>query len=452
MKHEPQSKFAALAGLGLLAAVFLAVGSFGGTEAFTWGVVEAMILLLGLALLLGGAIEIRRDNARRFLGPAALLVFLAVEYWLAARGGLIVDRWAAREQWLRLGCCLCAFYVTLAVARTAETRRRFALALLALGLCEALYGMIQYLTGWQRIFTYVKKYYVEDATGTYINHNHFAGLLEMVLPLGVALASYYIERALHGSGRNPPGSLGELLGRSQMHKSLFLAFVSLLLFVAVIFSRSRMGLISCVVSLLVMAAVAATRKGSRSLSAALVLVLLAAGVGSTFWIGVEPIVSRFAILPSQEFYHRQDGGRLALWRDTTQLLRQHLWLGVGPGGFETAYTQVQTVNLDSTVDHAHNDYLELATELGLVGAGLLFGMILTVTTTTLRAFSVHPDSADRALALGVFAGIAALLLHSLADFNLYIPANGLVFAVLLGLGASIAADLPVGAASQRAAD
>ena len=94
--------------------------------------------------------------------------------------------------------------------------------------------------------------------------------------------------------------------------------------------------------------------------------------------------------------------------------------------------------------------LAVATELGLVGAGLLFGMILTVAARTLRAFSAHTDSADRALALGVFAGMVALLLHSLTDFNLYLPANGLVFAVLLGLGASIAAELPPGAASQRA--
>jgi len=450
MKQEPQSKFAALAGMGLLAAVFVAVGSFGGTESITWTVVEAVILLLGLALLLEEGIEIRRDNAGRFLGPAVLLIFFVVKFCIANRGGQMADRWAAREESLRLGCCLCAFYVTLAVARTAKARRRVATALVALGLCEALYGMIQYLTGWQRIFTYVKKYYLEDATGTYINHNHFAGLLEMVLPLGVALASYQIERAIHGR-RNPARSLGELLGRSQMHNSLFLAFVSLLLFVAVVFSRSRMGLISCAVSLLVMAALAATHKGRRSLSAALVLVLLAAGVGSTFWIGVEPIVSRFASLPSQEFSERQGGGRLAIWRDTMHLLSQHLWLGVGPGGFETAYTQVQTVHLDSTVDHAHNDYLELATEFGLVGAGLLFGMILTVAARTLRAFFAHPASADRALALGVFAGIVALLLHSLTDFNLYLPANGLVFAVLLGLGASIAAELPPGAASQRAA-
>jgi len=95
--------------------------------------------------------------------------------------------------------------------------------------------------------------------------------------------------------------------------------------------------------------------------------------------------------------------------------------------------------------------LAVATELGLVGAGLLFGMILTVAARTLGAFFAHPDSADRALALGVFAGIVALLLHSLTDFNLYLPANGLVFAVLLGLGASIAAELPPGAASRHAA-
>src|SRR6266702_4519071 len=73
-----------------------------------------------------------------------------------------------------------AFFLTLVVCQYRNSKKRLVFALLALGMFEALYGLIQYFTGWQQIFTYVKKYYLEDATGTYINRNHFAGLLEMI--------------------------------------------------------------------------------------------------------------------------------------------------------------------------------------------------------------------------------------------------------------------------------
>jgi len=73
--------------------------------------------------------------------------------------------------------------------RIENAKKRLVYALIALGAFEAFYGFwCSIWPGWQQIFAYVKKYYVEDATGTYINRNHFAGFLEMTLPFTVALA------------------------------------------------------------------------------------------------------------------------------------------------------------------------------------------------------------------------------------------------------------------------
>ncbi len=423
---------------GLVVCVVVAVAVFGGTEHISWNAVQAALLLLGLVVMLRGTAE-PSAAPQSWLGFVALLVLFGIA-WLPF-GERVFDRTAARDQALRLASYASAFFVTLAVARSPKARRRLAAALVGLGVAEALYGLVQYLTGWQRIFTYVKMYYLRDATGTYINHNHFAGLLEMIIPLGVGLALWHAQRALQPSDRRARRSLGKLLGQTELQKSLFLIFASLVCLLAIAFSQSRMGLISSVTSILLLLALLATRQGSRTLSAALLIALLAAGVGLTFWIGVEPIVSRFASLPAQESLHRQSGGRAAIWKDAVQLIRRHPWLGVGPGGFLTAFTEVQTVHLDQVVDHAHNDYLELTAEYGLLGATLLFGIIFTITARTLRAFYVPRGGAEPTLSLGVVGGLVALLLHGLTDFNLYIPANGLVFVVLLGLGDSSAAEL-----------
>src|SRR5579863_5267251 len=77
-----------------------------------------------------------------------------------------------------------------------DSRRRKSLlvtALVGLGTFEAGYGTVQYLTGWQRIFTYKKVHYTELATGTYINHDHFAGLLELTFPFAFGLAFYFFQ-------------------------------------------------------------------------------------------------------------------------------------------------------------------------------------------------------------------------------------------------------------------
>src|SRR5258708_37544066 len=97
-----------------------------------------------------------------------------------------------------------ALFLALALRRNRGAKKRLVFALVSLGVFEALYGLIQYLTGWQQIFAYVKKYYLEEATGTYINRNHFAGFLEMTLPFAMVLAL----RWTHLLSRNTSGGAG----------------------------------------------------------------------------------------------------------------------------------------------------------------------------------------------------------------------------------------------------
>jgi len=92
------------------------------------------------------------------------------------------------------------------------------------------------------------------------------------------------------------------------------------------------------------------------------------------------------------------------------------------------------------VDHSHNDYLELAAELGLPCAALFVAGIFWLAAWPLRASFRARSNLARALALGSFGAVVALLVHSAADFNLYIPANALVFAVILGVGYAVSLD------------
>jgi O-antigen ligase len=99
-----------------------------------------------------------------------------------------------------------------------------------------------------------------------------------------------------------------------------------------------------------------------------------------------------------------------------------------------AFRRYQTSMLDNMVDHAHNDYLEFASETGLLGLAILFLPMLYLFGRMIAAFLNDPRRFRRAVLLGCIGSTLAILIHSLADFNLQIPANALVVAVILGTG------------------
>jgi O-antigen ligase len=127
---------------------------------------------------------------------------------------------------------------------------------------------------------------------------------------------------------------------------------------------------------------------------------------------------------------------VSIWRDDLRLIRQHPWLGTGLGTFPVAFTAVQTTFLGEFVNHAHNDYLELAGDLGVPAALALIAGIFFVFVRAVRTFLFGEGNFERIVALGCAGSITAMLLHAMADFNLYIPGNALVFSIILGLGIS----------------
>ena len=313
-----------------------------------------------------------------------------------------------------------------------ESRRRLVTWLVALGAFEALYGLVQYLTGWQRIFGYVKKYNLEEATGTYINRNHFAGFLEMVIPFGVALVLYENAKLPRKVSRGQNTLIKRVLGGRKLSRIGLWLLAATVMVAGLFFSLSRMGVISAVASLAVMAAFSGfQRKAGLWVAAA----IMACGIILVLWMGAGPALGRFGMI--SEEYASADESRWSLWKDTARLIGGHPLLGSGLGTFPVAFTRVQSTFLGQFVNHAHNDYLELASDLGIPAAALFFGSTGALLVRVARKAASSEVSFERAMALGCLGSIAAILLHSLTDFNLYIPANVLVFSLILGLASSI---------------
>jgi O-antigen ligase len=434
--------------VGVICGVCVAVLAFGGTTPSFFAVTQVIILGLAVVLLFSG--HFSRVTSIHFpvASPLLLVALVLVQICplpvsLAPLFGRARDdlpggthftvsmaQYQTVSHLLLLVTYLTAFFLTLALCRNHNAKKRLVLALVSLGVFEALYGLIQYLTGWQQIFTYVKKYYLEDATGTYINRNHFAGFLEMILPFAVVLA-------LRSTGlllKNTSGetrTLRKTVSRTELPALVFWLFLAILLSAALVFSRSRMGFISALVSLVAILVLAGTSSLRARTRAAVAALFFLGVLGLIVWIGSDPVMSRFETLGQE--YNLGGQNRISIWRDTLELIRHHPLLGTGLGSFSVVYPSVQTVFPTLLVEHTHCDYLEVVTELGLPGGILVFGSIFWVLARAVRRYRKAEESFDKAASLGCIGSVAAILVHSLADFNLYIPANALVFTIILAM-------------------
>jgi O-antigen ligase len=418
----------------LAIALLTAVLAFGGTEPFAFAAAQILLFVAGMVWL--------AERARSPQPPGKELVipllFLTVPLaqWLPGWPPTL-DRYETQTHIFLLAACLCAFVVTRRVVREATSARRLLLLLLALGGFEALFGLGQVFTGSPRIFYYVNEFARGSATGTYINRNHFASLMAMLLPLGLA-ACALAEQGLRGATITHR-TWREQLTHPRAPALVLALFVAAIMVAALLVSRSRMGVTAgaaaVISALLLLSPPRFTKHRGRGW---LLPLAVAAGTALALWDGGEALFDRFAILPDE--LDAMGAGRWSFWRGSVALIAAAPLTGWGLGTFALAFPPFQQSHFHLSVSHAHNDYLQAAVEIGMPAAMFLFGAMITIAMRGARATRSNEVPANqRAVAAAGTAGIVAMLVHGLADFNLYVPGNAIVFSVLLGLTAEVSA-------------
>lgn len=357
------------------------------------------------------------------LSPARVRLYdLTSAYWPSASG--LVPLSVIPRVTIAAYLKLLAYVLVFLLAFQSYCRYRrsiLGVCVVVIGLFEAIYGLVQYLTGWQYIFTYAKKINLGMATGTYINPHHYAGLLELCLPFLVASVCCPIA-ARSGRARWLSHPENSLIG----FRLLLFAVVS----IGLVFSTSRGGIIVAAVSSLLVGTACLAGTSRKSLAIAVLLALLIVPTAYASWIGLAPVVHRFSITNLEK-------DRLGIWRDTAVLIGDYPLFGTGLGTYPWTSLQYQTRTLDLRFEHAHNDYLETAADLGIPWALVVFAALWLLAVKLLRA-SMQPRGTQTRIQLaGCGGALLATLLHSLGDFNLQIPANAFLFAWLAGLGAAL---------------
>jgi O-antigen ligase len=263
---------------------------------------------------------------------------------------------------------------------------------------------------------YLERVYATRASGTYVNPNHMAGLLELLLPLALSFT---------------------LVGRVKPLGRVFLGYCALVMLAGIGVSVSRGSWIAITVTLLVFFAVLAIQNAQRLPA----LVLMGGLVmGGTFFIARTDYFQK-RIKETFDKGVEQDT-RFQLWESTVQMWRDHFWWGVGPAHFDHRFREYRPEEIQKRPDRAHNEFLNLVADWGVAGSVIVFAALACAFTGVFRCWK-HVRRSESALDagqsnrfaffFGSFFGLLAVLIHSAVDFNMQIPANAILVFVLVGL-------------------
>ena len=336
---------------------------------------------------------------------------------------------ATEASWLALLPPLVVFLA--AIRLTTPHLLRLTLVFLGVATVEALLGLIQYGDGPDSVFRFGNALMGDSASGTYINRNHLAGLLEMALPVGLALLAATVGhgRPPHASGhRGRRGrTFRQWLARfsvARINQAALFGAVTLAILLGLIFTRSRAGLSMAMLGILLCTLTFSYRLGGRNVYG-LMGTFTAVGVGLAGLVGLAPVLSRFTLHdPLQD-------GRWKIFNATVQAIGEFFPLGSGAGTFEGVMRRFHPADFPGlTINSAHNDYLEWLLECGLVAAVLIVAWLLFYFRQWGRVWKRGEWTPFRFAQAGAGIALLLMMLHSLVDFNLRIPANAVFVAFL----------------------
>ena len=433
-RHDRLGKTIAV---GLMIAVVFTALAFGAVEPWSMFLFEIIVLAL-IALWAARAVLNKRLKVRlpdAALPVAALVLFGLIQSvaipdntgrWMS----LSMDAGATRMTVIALVFMLASFVL---ISNTFTTRKRMSVLsgfLVIYGLAMAIFALVQHFT-WDGRFYWLRPTLATSPFGPFANHNHFAGYMELLIPLPVALV---IARE----------------GRGEIR--LLYLFAAAMMGVAAVASLSRGGMISIAAGMMFIALLSVRLRREKQLSrvtmffsqAVVVIAIMSVIAAGIFWIGADQVIKRVTQGQAADSATGREtflSSRGWIWRDTFSMIRANPILGVGLGAYETAFPIYSESDGSLRVPQAHNEYLQIAADAGIVGVLIALWFIVAIFRTVSRGVRSR-DPLLAGLALGSGGGIFAMLVHSMFDYNLQIPSNALLFLLLVAVASNVAAAVP----------
>jgi O-antigen ligase len=298
------------------------------------------------------------------------------------------------------------FFVATQCFLSSELLRAFALFFTCYGFLVAVFAIVQQFT-WNGSLYWVV--HLRDGGwgyGPYVDHAHYAGLMEMLTPIPLVFA------------------LTEHWQKAQ--RTLF-GFVALVMAGTIFLSKSAGGILAFMIEMAFFGIVLAARQRSR----VQMLLLFSFGVLLAIWLttfsprGIGEGIVKLGDAGKND--------RVLMTKDSLKLIAQRPLLGWGLGTFSAVYPSVRSFHTNYFVNAAHNDYIQTAVETGVVGLLLVLGFAVLLYRNGLRETAAWRTSVGNSVRMAALIGATGILMHSFWDFNLQIPANAALFFVLAAI-------------------
>ena len=375
------------------------------------------------------------------LSPEAFRV--QVEAGLQSQMHLSLDIYQSR---LMLGLTTSYFIVFVLILILVRDRQRLDVLVRTFvlsGVLQALLGIVLFsMNARYQLFHVEIKH--ENVIGSFVNRNHFAGYMEMTLALGIGLM---IARLAESSPSHRGIKQKIVAGlRFMMSPKMRLRLLLVMMVIALVLTRSRMGNTAFFSSLLVVGSLTIifSRKHAPATAALILSLVIVDVVVIGTWVGLEKVVTRInntnvEISANQSEESIEQRTLPAVY--AMKLIRDFPLVGTGAGSFYISFSRYRPPEVTGYFDHAHNDYVEIATDMGIVALLSLGGLVIAALYQSLQTLRKRRSSLPRGIAFGVAMSIVSIGIHSAVDFNLQIPANALSFVIVLAL-AWVCAKLP----------
>jgi len=394
---------------GVVSLVLFGPLAFGVVEPWSISIIEvgaAMLFALwGVRQVISGEFEIRSNP---LFGP--MLLFGALILWQLVSGRTAYRAATFSAALLYCTYGLLAFLAVQCLLRTSQLKI-LAWIFSAYGFAIAGFALVQGIVGNGKLYWLRVPQTNGWIYGPYVNHNHYAGLMEILTPIPLVISL-----------------MGGISGRSRA-----LALSAAAVMASTIFlSGSRGGMAAFVSQMILLAAFLLKRRKKWTAPFAL-SGFLALSLILLLWLGGGDLAER--LTSAHNHTELSSDTRLTIDRDAMKIFAQRPLLGWGLGVFGVIYPSYSSLSTNLQVGMAHNDYLQLLVEMGAVGFAIALWFLAVLFRSTLRKLNHLQSGTNAAVTLAALLGVSGILVHSFVDFNLQVPANAAMFYVLCVIAA-----------------
>lgn len=383
--------------------------AFGAVQPWSVCALEVAVSFL---IVIWAAREVANGGFQIFPNPSYIPMIMFAGVVLAQISFHLTAYWYATSlKGLLWGSYAGLFFLVSQVFRQQRWISVFGFFCVGYGFLLSLFAIVQQFTSNGKIYWVVTNRNGGWIYGPYVNHAHYAGLMEMLVPFPVIFA---------------------IVGRAGRPGRAFFLFAAVVMGSTIFLSQSLGGMIAFAGELGVLSLILMRNRRSAYPEILLIGILCLALVAWLAWLRPAGLVERLARLLNP-IADAGATGRVAIARDSLRMLRERPLFGWGLGTFAAVYPSFRSFYTNLWVNEAHNDYIQTLVETGIVGFAFAAAFLIVLCRAGVHNLKHWRSDMQSSLALAAFLGCIGLLLHGFVDFNLQIPANAAFFFALSAL-------------------